>query len=91
MPRGANIRSAARVGLVAFVLLGCSSGNGLVRCAADGGGAPCAADTECLWLHGGGSFCVATCATGLCTDGRSCQIGAASSCATCDDLIDVCE
>jgi len=91
----ANIRSATAIGLLALALafsfLGCSSANGLVPCAADGGAAACAADTECLWLRTGGSFCVARCGSGACTGGRTCQSGGASSCATCDDLIDVCE
>ena len=91
MPKGLNIRSAARVGLMAGALFGCSSGSGLVPCSADGGASACPIGTECLWLRGGGSYCVAICASGLCTGGRSCQIGGASSCATCDDLIDVCE
>jgi len=79
-----------------FLLLvavpGCGSGRGVTACAVDAGHSTCAAGNECLWLRGGGYFCVARCgADGGCPRGGLCATGGASSCPTCQDLIDVCE
>ena len=90
MPGRSKVRSAVAIGLVALALGGCASGSAPPRCAPDGGAA-CADGTACLWLRGGGYFCVSTCASGFCPVGRTCQTGGASSCATCDDLLDICE
>jgi hypothetical protein len=55
----------------------------------------CGAGESCLWVHDGdrsGYFCVATCSEErACPDGASCRAGGASSCATCMDLLDICE
>ena len=55
----------------------------------------CASGEVCLWVHSGdssGYFCVATCSQATpCPDGESCKLGGASSCATCMDLVDICE
>jgi hypothetical protein len=79
----------ALLALVAFI--GCGSGRGVTACAGDAGHSTCAAGNECLWLHSGGYFCVARCANGACRAGGLCVSNGASSCPTCQDLIDVCE
>ncbi len=77
--------------------ISCSS-SGLTSCRSSTGEADvsrCKAGENCLWVHNGdksGLFCAATCKSdGTCPSGTSCHSGGASSCATCMDLIDVCE
>jgi hypothetical protein len=85
-------RTTLLVSFGAAVLLGgCGDRLQLRACTADAGASTCAAGFECLWLASGGYFCVARCVDGSCPSGGSCRSGGASSCATCQDLIDVCE
>jgi len=64
-----------------------------VPCPGEQSATTCAQGQECLWLHGAnGYFCGAVCGVGApCSASQTCKTGAASSCATCDDVVDVCE
>lgn len=72
----------------------CDGGHGRKRCEAPDA-TSCGSSESCLWVHDGndsGYFCALPCSSDKsCPNGESCKAGAASSCATCQDLIDVCE
>jgi hypothetical protein len=78
--------------------IGCGGLAALRPCGSSGGrgdGSKCGHGEACLWVHRGdksGYFCATTCGGAAdCPANRSCHSGGASSCATCLDLVDICE
>jgi hypothetical protein len=63
------------------------------RCSEDPDAAGCPQGQQCVWIHANnGLFCAVDCgAGGGCEAGQICKSGAASSCQTCPDIVDVCE
>jgi hypothetical protein len=85
-----------RLVLVASLAVIASCGDaGRTRCQGDTDVTTCGASESCVWMNDGSAsayFCVTTCSGGAaCPAGESCRSGAASSCSTCQDLIDICE
>ena len=73
-------------------------GNPRTPCGAEAGegdSTVCQNGESCLWLNLGndsGYFCAVVCGPGnSCPSIRTCKIGGASGCATCQSLINVCE
>jgi hypothetical protein len=77
-----------------LAVLSCE-GDGRKRCSGSGDPGERGQGEVCLWLHkgdGSGYVCAVTCQDDhTCPGGGSCKIGGASSCATCMDLVDICE
>jgi len=79
--------------LVAIVLASSSCGSHTSRtlCAGESDQTTCAQNDRCVWMNQA-YVCATPCGNAnACASGRACKTGAASSCATCQDLIDVCE
>ena len=83
--------------VTAVVLANASCGSEVSRvpCAGDSDQSTCPPSETCVWRHLGASsayVCATLCeADGACPNGTSCRTGAASSCTTCENLLDVCE
>jgi hypothetical protein len=91
------LRSWAGLSLLFASLLlggGCAQSSRMV-CQGDSDVSTCGAGASCVWMHVGnesGYFCAIDCTGGgACPSGQACVTEAASSCQTCDDLLDVCE
>jgi hypothetical protein len=70
----------------------CDKSPSRVRCTGEADTMTCKSPEECAWIHdGAGYFCASLCAGGACSSGHACKTGAASSCQTCQDLLDICE
>ena len=94
------MKAARWIGMLlvtAAVLSGGSCGSDVSRvpCAGDSEQSTCPPSQTCVWRHLGASsayFCATLCdAGGACPNGTSCRMDAASSCMTCENLLDVCE
>ena len=94
------MKAALRIGmlLVTAVVLSnssCGSDGSRVLCVGESEQSTCPPSERCVWRHLGASsayVCATLCdAGGACPNGTSCQTGAASSCMTCENLLDVCE
>ena len=71
---------------------GCDNSPSRVHCTGETDTATCQSPDKCVWIHdGAGYFCASLCAAGTCSSGHACKTGAASSCQTCENLIDICE
>jgi hypothetical protein len=84
--------------LVAAAMLpnsSCGSDVSRVPCAGESEQSTCPQSQSCVWRHLGASsayVCATLCdAGGACPNGTSCRPDAASSCMTCENLLDVCE
>lgn len=100
MATSPGMKAALRIWmlLVTAVVLpnsSCGSDVSRVPCASDSDQSTCLQPERCVWRHLGASsgyFCATLCeAGGACPNGESCRTGVASSCMTCQDLLDVCE
>ena len=71
----------------------CDRSTNRARCVGEADAATCQRGETCSWLHDGADyFCATLCSQGrLCPSGLTCKTGAASSCQTCQDLLDICE
>lgn len=72
------------------------NGSNRRTCPDEGDASSCQVGESCLWVHLGnesGYFCAFECDPGgtTCRSGQTCGTGNASSCMTCQNLLNVCE
>lgn len=71
----------------------CDEATTRARCTSETDTTVCKSAETCVWIHdGAGFFCAVQCSVGTtCPGGLSCKTAAASSCQTCQDVLDICD
>jgi hypothetical protein len=92
MPRFLVARSLL---LASLLLGGACAQSSRTPCQGGSDTSTCGPGATCLWMQVGnesGYFCAIDCTGGAaCPTGQACVAEAATSCQTCDNLLDVCE